>query len=69
MNSHSNYTPVTAAEDYQRRRELIDKLLAELSGKLENHAQRAAADPKNWGYPGDLGHILEKLRAINDFLC
>lgn len=68
MNSQQDNTPVTAAENYHRHRESIAILLDELRQKLEDHGQRAAADPKNWGYPGDLGHIVEKLREINDFL-
>lgn len=67
MNSQRDNAPLLAAEDYRQRRASIDALLGELRGKLEDHAQRAAADPKNWGY-ADLGHIVEKLREINDFL-
>lgn len=68
MNNQRDNTPLTAAEDYHQRRASIEALLGELRGKLEDHGQRAAADPQNWGYSGDLGHIVEKLREINDFL-
>lgn len=60
--------PNTAEENYQQRRETVDALLGELRGKLDVHAKRAAADPKNWGYAGDLGHVEEVLRDLAAFM-
>ena len=60
--------PTTAADAYQQRRQAVDALLEELRGKLDAHAQRAAADPANWGYAGDLGHVEEVLRDLAAFM-
>jgi len=64
----SKTTPNTAEETYRQRRETVDALLSELRGKLDAHAKRAAADPKNWGYAGDLGHVEEVLRDLAAFM-
>ncbi len=68
MDRQRQNAPVTAVEDYQRRKESIEALLAELRMKLDIHAQRASADSRNWGYPGDLGHVMEELGEIVGFL-
>lgn len=60
--------PATAADAYRQRRQAVDALLDELRGKLDTHAQRAAADPQNWGYAGDLGHAEEVLRDLAAFM-
>jgi len=66
--SETNKTrPTTAANTYRQRRQTVDALLEELRGKLDAHAKRAEADPKNWGYAGDLGHVEEVLRDLAAF--
>jgi len=68
MSETKQRRPTTAAETYRQRRETVDALLGELRGKLDAHAKRAAADSKNWGYPGDLGHVEEVLRDLAAFM-
>ena len=60
--------PTTAADEYRQRRQTVDALLDELRKKIDTHAQRAAADPSNWGYAGDLGHVEEVLRDLTAFM-
>lgn len=60
--------PATAADEYRQRRQAVDALLEGLRDKLDAHAQRAAADPANWGYAGDLGHVEEVLRDLTAFM-
>ncbi len=60
--------PATAADAYRQRRQAVEAMLNELRGKLDAHAQRAAADPQNWGYAGDLGHVEEVLRDLAAFM-
>ncbi len=60
--------PTTAADAYRQRRQSVDALLDELRKKIDAHAQRAAADPANWGYAGDLGHAEEVLRDLAAFM-
>jgi len=51
----------TARETYKQRRSDIARVLDWLDLELDRHGTDAKANPKNWGYPGDLGHIREKL--------
>jgi len=60
--------PTTAADAYRQRRQAVDALLDELRKKIDIHAQRAAVDPSNWGYAGDLGHVEEVLRDLAAFM-
>lgn len=60
--------PLTAADAYRQRGQAVEALLDELRGKLDAHAQRAAVDPSNWGYAGDLGHVEEVLRDLAAFM-
>ena len=56
--------PATAADAYRQRRQAVDALLDELRKKIDAHAQRATADPANWGFAGDLGHVEEALATL-----
>ena len=58
----------TAAADFKASSEAIEKQLAELAAKLKGHKAKAEADPKNWGYAGDLRTIESDLADILDFL-
>ncbi len=60
--------PTTTADAYRQRRRSVNALLDELRKKIDAHAQRAAADPANWGYAGDLGHVEEVLRDLAAFM-
>ena len=51
----------TAAETYAKRRSDIARLLDVLDMELDRHADRAKADPRNWGLVGDLGKVRSDL--------
>ena len=58
----------TARELYDERREDIARVLDWLDMELDRHRARAKANPKDYGYPGDLGHAREKLIETLAFL-
>lgn len=68
MDKRNRTSPASAAEEYRQRAQAIDALLDELRQKLDAHAARAAAAPKNWTYAGDLGHVEEVLLEIVTFM-
>jgi hypothetical protein len=54
------HTPTTADGIYQARRDLIARKLRELSDALNAHEARFEAQGRtSYGYPGDLGRVLE----------
>jgi hypothetical protein len=55
---------VNAAETYAQRLVEVRDLIRRLEGQLAIHERRAAAQPGNWGFAGDLGHIAERIREI-----
>lgn len=56
----------TAASDYDATAAAVELQLAKL--KLETHKAKAKADPKNWGYSGDLRKIESDLADILAFI-
>jgi hypothetical protein len=54
----------TAAEAYAERRNDIAIIMDCIKMELETHAERAAAQPKNWGFAGDLASIKENMTNI-----
>jgi hypothetical protein len=58
----------TARELYDERREDIARVLDWLDMELDRHQTNAKANPKDWGYAGDLGHVREKLIETLAFL-
>ena len=57
----------TAASDYDATA-AVELQLAKLKLKLETHKAKAKADPKNWGYSGDLRKIESDLADILAFI-
>jgi hypothetical protein len=55
---------VNAAESYRMRLAEIRGMIRELEGQLSIHARRQHARQADWGFPGDLAHIAERLREI-----
>lgn len=51
-----------AAAAYASRKAEVDGLIADLQRHLITHGEKAASDPRNWGYPGDLGMIASLLK-------
>ncbi len=61
-------TEITALDEYRARGTDIKQLLMELARQLEAHEQKFRAKPKDWGFPGDLGHVREELENLTLFL-
>jgi len=58
----------TAAEAYAKLQDDNAALLDLIGQELGAHKEQAAADPKNWGLPGDLSFVREKLTQVLTFL-
>ena len=57
----------SAAEAYDRQSKVITKKLADLDKWLKKHAVDFKKEgSKNWGYPGDLGHLVEVLTSFTE---
>ena len=61
-------TKQTASELYTERREDIARVMDWIELELDKHKTNAKANPKDWGYAGDLGHVREKLIETLAFL-
>ena len=59
---------LTAAQTYTQRREEIARLLDVIQMELDAHGERAAADPANWGFAGDLGKVRSDLIAMVELI-
>jgi hypothetical protein len=61
-------TKQTARELYDERRQDIARVMDWIELELDKHKTNAKANPKDWGYAGDLGHVREKLIETLAFL-
>jgi hypothetical protein len=61
-------TKQTASELYDERRQDIARVMDWIELELDKHKTNAKANPKDWGYAGDLGHVREKLIETLAFL-
>jgi Flp pilus assembly protein TadD len=61
-------TKRTAAEVYDERDAAITAVLNRLQDGLAAHRREAHADPKNWGFVGDLGYVLDRLDEAVSFI-
>ena len=61
-------TKQTARELYDERRQDIARVMDWIELELDKHKTNAKANPKDWGYAGDLGHVREKLIQTLAFL-
>ncbi|MBX3387689.1 MAG: hypothetical protein KF768_14060 [Phycisphaeraceae bacterium] len=59
-------TPV--ADCYAARRNDIARLLDVLAMELDRHDEKAAAEPGNWGFAGNLGKVREDLINLVGFM-
>jgi len=57
----TNHAKPTAAKTYAVRRADVARLLDVLEQELAKYDQRAAAEPKNWGFPGTLDYVRSTL--------
>jgi hypothetical protein len=61
-------TKQTTRELYDERSADIARVMDWIELELDKHKANAKANPADWGYPGDLGHVLEKLIQTLAFL-
>jgi len=59
----------TASDLYAERREDIARLIDWLGLELDKHQAKAEAEPRDWGYTGDLGNVRAKLVNAVAFLA
>lgn len=59
---------LAASGAYSLRLREVKIKLARIAAAIDAHAGRQQKDPTNWGYPGDLGHVDEKIDDIVKFL-
>lgn len=64
----NNAPEPTAAQVYAARRNDIARLLDVLQMELDQHDERAKADPANWGITGNLGKVRGDLIDVVGFL-
>ena len=57
----------TAQSEYQARQARIQTLIQQLQTALASHSTKAASQPLNWGYAGDLGHAESRLQELVQF--
>lgn len=54
----------SAAETYVARVRECNQLIESLKSRLEDHQGMQAADPRNWGFAGDLDYVIEQLAYV-----
>jgi ElaB/YqjD/DUF883 family membrane-anchored ribosome-binding protein len=59
MNTTNN-----ANDAYRAAREKLDRRLTELNHRIREHAERQYADRKNWGFVGDINHVVEVIDEL-----
>ena len=57
-------TTKTAEAAYSQNATTAQDLLKRIATRLSEHQTRQAAQPRDWGYVGDLGHINEELAQV-----
>lgn len=58
----------SARQLYDERRQDIARIMDWIELELDKHKINAKANPKDYRYPGDLGHVREKLIETLAFL-
>lgn len=61
-------TQPTARQQYDQHRQDIARVMDWIELELDKHKTNAKANPRDYGYAGDLGHVLEKLTETLAFL-
>ena len=62
-------TTTTASARLASHQNDIARLIDVLQMEMTKHAQQASADPKNWGFPGDLSKVRSDLLDTVAFLA
>jgi len=58
----------TARKTYEQHRQDIARVMDWIELELDKHRTNAKANPNDWGYAGDLGHVRQKLIETLAFL-
>lgn len=66
--TNAKKAPTTAAETYAAKHVDIARLIDVLQMELAKDAERAAAAPNDWGFPGNLGRVRRDLIDTIAFL-
>jgi len=61
-------TQTPAQKDYAQRHDHAKALLVSISAALAAHAVKAAAQPGNWGFSGDMGAAEGRLMELLELL-
>ena len=61
-------TRTNAHEAYRAARERLDERLNLLNRLIRSHDAREFRDRKDWGYVGDLNHVIEKMDEVIESL-
>jgi hypothetical protein len=62
--ARTTQTKQTAAACYAERHTECQDLLKRIAQQLARHQKEQAAEPADWGFPGDLGHVNEELAYV-----
>lgn len=54
----------TADQAYKMQQKELDGLMKKFHQKLKKHASEQKKNPRDWGYPGDLGHYVEVFEEL-----
>jgi len=57
-----------ATDAYRAARERLDRQIKQIQDLLHAHANKQQADSRNWGFAGDLGHVVDVLNDAIEFL-
>ena len=58
----------TASQEYKERVKEIRKVLVSIEHALKGHEARQKEEPADWGYVGDVGHVLGELKDVSNSL-
>ena len=61
-------TQRTADQAYKENTTAIETAIQHLQAGLKQHAKEQAEAPTNWGFAGDVSHVLELLKQAASFI-
>lgn len=63
---HPPEQPQTAEQAYEQQYEVLSRVMARVFNKVIGHHD--SSSEKNWAHVGDLGHIIEVMNELDEFL-
>jgi len=58
----------SSEQEYAKRFKEIGVLLKSVEKKVGEHQKKFNKDKKNWGFTGDLGHVVASLKDVDKFM-